>query len=50
MKTILTSILTTITASGLFATLALAQTPRYNITNLGTLGGTFGDVWIGLCH
>ena len=45
MKTILTSILTTITASGLFATLALAQTPRYNITDLGTLGGTFGSAY-----
>jgi probable HAF family extracellular repeat protein len=39
MKTILTSI----AASGLLAALAIAQTPRprYTVTDLGTLGGTY---------
>jgi probable HAF family extracellular repeat protein len=45
MKTNLTMILTTIAASGLFATLALAQTPRYTVTDLGTMGGTFGSAY-----
>ena len=45
MKTILTTILTTIAASGLFATLASAQTPRYTVTDLGTMGGTFGSAY-----
>ena len=35
MKTILTSI----AASSLLAALAIAQTPRYTVTDLGTLGG-----------
>ena len=37
MKTILTSI----AAGSLLAALAIAQTPRYTITDLGTLGGTY---------
>ncbi len=32
-------ILTSIGASSLLAALAIAQTPRYTITDLGTLGG-----------
>src|SRR5580658_9085262 len=39
MKTILISIAT----GSLLATLATAQTPRYTITDLGTLGGTVGS-------
>ncbi len=40
MKTILTSI----AASSLLAALAIAQTPRYTVTDLGTLpGGTFSN-------
>ncbi len=39
MKTILISI----AASSLLATLATAQTPRYTVTDLGTLGGTVGS-------
>ncbi len=39
MKTILISI----AASSLLATLATAQTPRYIVTDLGTLGGTVGS-------
>ena len=30
-------------ASSLLATLATAQTPRYTVTDLGTLGGTVGS-------
>jgi hypothetical protein len=37
MRTILTSI----AAGSLLAALAIAQTPRYTITDLGTLGGTY---------
>src|ERR1035441_10644537 len=33
------TILTLISASSLLATLAVAQTPRYTVTDLGTLGG-----------
>ncbi|MGA3237597.1 MAG: hypothetical protein ABSG03_14975 [Bryobacteraceae bacterium] len=43
MKTILISIAVSITAGGLLATLATAQTPRYRVTDLGTLGGTVGS-------
>src|SRR5580658_3480332 len=39
MKTILISI----AAGSLLATLATAQTPRYTVTDLGTLGGTVGS-------
>jgi uncharacterized membrane protein len=39
MKTILISI----AAGSLLATFATAQTPRYTITDLGTLGGTVGS-------
>ena len=39
MKTILTSM----AAGALLATLATAQTPRYTVTDLGTLGGTVGS-------
>jgi probable HAF family extracellular repeat protein len=45
MKTNLTRILRPIAVSGLFATLALAQTPRYAVTDLGTMGGTFGSAY-----
>ena len=45
MKTNLTTFLITIAASGLFATLASAQTPRYTVTDLGTMGGTFGSAY-----
>jgi probable HAF family extracellular repeat protein len=45
MKTIFTSIMATIIASGLFATLAFAQTPSYTVTDLGTMGGTFGSAY-----
>jgi probable HAF family extracellular repeat protein len=34
------SIITSIAAGSLLATLAIAQTPRYTVTDLGTLGGT----------
>jgi probable HAF family extracellular repeat protein len=34
------SILTSIAAGSLLAALAIAQTPRYTVTDLGTLGGT----------
>lgn len=39
------SILTSIAAISLFAALATAQTPRYVITDLGTLGGTYSDAY-----
>jgi probable HAF family extracellular repeat protein len=43
MRTILISITVSITAGSLLATLATAQTPRYTVTDLGTLGGTVGS-------
>jgi probable HAF family extracellular repeat protein len=43
MKTILISIAASITAGSLLATLATAQTPRYTVTDLGTLGGAVGS-------
>ena len=43
MKTILTSIAISMAAGSLLATLATAQTPRYIVTDLGTLGGTVGS-------
>ena len=43
MKTILISMTVSITAGSLLATLATAQTPRYTVTDLGTLGGTVGS-------
>ena len=43
MKTILISIAISITAGSLLDTLAIAQTPRYSVTDLGTLGGTVGS-------
>ena len=36
-------ILTLMAAGSLLATLATAQTPRYIVTDLGTLGGTVGS-------
>ncbi len=39
------SILTSMAASTLLATIAIAQTPRYNVTDLGTLGGTSSDAY-----
>jgi probable HAF family extracellular repeat protein len=39
------SIVTLIAASSLLATLAIAQTPRYSIIELGPLGGTFSQAF-----
>jgi probable HAF family extracellular repeat protein len=39
------SILTSMAASTLLAALATAQTPRYTVTDLGTLGGTSSDAY-----
>ena len=39
------SILTSLAVGALLATLATAQTPRYVITDLGTLGGTYADAY-----
>src|ERR1700679_1671354 len=45
MKTILISIAVSITAGSLLAALSTAQTPRYTVTDLGTLGGTSSDAY-----
>ena len=37
------TILTLMAAGSLLATLTTAQTPRYTVTDLGTLGGTVGS-------
>jgi probable HAF family extracellular repeat protein len=38
-------ILTSIAAGGLLAALAIAQSPRYTVTDLGTLGGTYSNAY-----
>ena len=40
------AILTSIAASSLLAALAIAQTPRYTITDLGSVGGSPGQPYV----